>query len=164
MAQKSVMKIPLWGAGDRIVAWAKVSAADFVWLNDFRWNLLRGGYAYRREYSGGGPGVVVYMHRVIMGLQSGDGRQVDHMNRDKLDNRRRNLRIVLRSQQAHNMMRVGNFTSKFRGVSWDARTKRWEAYVHRGGRKFHIGRFEVEEDAAAAARASRLELLSHALD
>lgn len=67
------------------------------------WHVDRHGYVFRRVYVGKrrrGDGVVVsccrdeYLHRIILGLKRGDRRIGDHINRDKLDCRRKNLRIT----------------------------------------------------------------------
>jgi hypothetical protein len=163
------MKIPLYGRKG-IVAWARVSRRDFDWLNENHWNLMANGYAYRRGRNDEGRAEsrrireCIFMHREILGLVKGDGLQVDHVNRDRLDNRRCNLRVVMPRHQGHNIMRHGNFTSQFRGVAWDQKSGRWESYVHVRGRKFSAGRFDSEREAARAAQALRFELLSHAVD
>lgn len=107
---------------------------------------------------------MILMHRFILGLEKGDEFQADHKNRNRLDNRRRNLRKVLRGQQSHNMQRKGDFTSKHRGVSWDKKTNKWVACVHTQGRKHVAGYFVNENEAANAARKIRRQLLSHSLD
>jgi len=56
------------------------------------------------------------MHRLILGLKFGDKREVDHINRDGIDNRKCNLRIVNRNQQNQNRRAVRNRCSKYRGV------------------------------------------------
>jgi hypothetical protein len=156
------MKLPLYGA-DGYVGWADVNAKDFHKFSRYRWNYSRQGYAYRRDYTDGRPGVVWLLHRVIMGLEKGDPRQVDHINGDRLDCRRRNLRIVTRQQQGHNIYRQGDFTSDFRGVSWDKKTGKWVAYCHCQGKKHVAGYFKSERKAAKAAKELRLKLLSHAV-
>jgi HNH endonuclease/AP2 domain len=162
------MKLPLYGGGQgvyaKVVGYALVDKLDYLQLMGHRWNLSRGGYAYRRDYTHGRPGVMFYLHRVIMGLKKGDRRQVDHKNRNRLDCRRENLRIVERGQQGHNIFRRGNFSSAYRGVAWDMRTQKWVAYVHCRGKKHNGGYFKDEKEAAKAARRMRKELLSHALD
>lgn len=162
------MKLPLYGGGQgvhaRIVGYALVDKEDYARLSQHRWNLSRGGYAYRRDYKFGRPGVVFYLHRVILGLVKGDPRQGDHKNRNKLDCRRRNLRVVQPWQNGHNIMRRGNFSSQYRGVSWDKKTDKWVAYVHCRGVRHVAGYFTDEGEAAKAASRLRRELLSHALD
>jgi hypothetical protein len=77
----------------------KVDAEDFARLNDGPWHLAS-GYACRKN------GKAVYMHRRIMGAQK--GQYIDHINGDKLDNRRSNLRFCNQSQNlANSKVRMG---------------------------------------------------------
>ncbi len=99
------MKLPLMKAGSPI-AWAEVDDASHDELSRFRWYLLitRSGmrYAYRVERLPDGRKLSVSMHRQIMGLVRGDGKIVDHINRDSLDNRRGNLRLCTYSENNKN--------------------------------------------------------------
>jgi HNH endonuclease len=91
------------------------------------------------------------MHRVILGL-SDPSIQGDHKNGDTLDNRRANLRQATPSQNARNMKRRGNGTSKFKGVSLDKTRNLWIASIIRkeGYGREHLGRFIREDEAAKA--------------
>ncbi len=121
-----------------------------------RWAVNEG---YARSNMPGRP----YLHRILLGLQPGDRTQVDHEDRDRLNNRRSNLRVATIRQQRHNQ-RSRTGTSSHRGVSFYRRTGRWSAQVKLDGRKHHLGYFDHESDAAAAARAFRLANMSHAVD
>ena len=44
-----------------------------------------------------------YLHREVLGLTPGDGLETDHRNGDRLDNRRSNLRVATRAQNAQNV-------------------------------------------------------------
>jgi hypothetical protein len=90
------------------------------------------------------------MHREIMGLSAGDPRKVDHINHDRLDNRRSNLRIVSKSQDVQNTPKRKGCSSRFKGVCCDQRRGKWVASIQIDGRSRHLGRFEIEEDAARA--------------
>lgn len=123
----------------------------------FTWRLGRTGYAVRWRDGG-----TVYLHRDLLGLARGDAREVDHRNRDKLDNRRSNLRVVTRRENAQNLPSQRG-TSGFRGV---ARTAggRWTAQVKLDGRKRHLGTFATEGAAAAAAAAFRRAHMPHSIE
>jgi hypothetical protein len=93
------------------------------------------------------------LHRVI--LERIIGRQLlsselsDHINCDSLDNRRSNLRIANKQENAHN--RLPNSRSGTRkGFCWFPRDKKWLAYIHIGGKFKFIGLYKREEDAAIA--------------
>lgn len=103
------------------------------------------------------------MHRQVLGMGPEDKRQADHMNRDKLDNRRFNLRIV--EKDGHNKQNVparGGY-SEHRGVSYDKARGKWIAQVKLNGKKWGR-RFDTEGEAAEAARAWRLEHMPFAVE
>jgi hypothetical protein len=81
-----------------------VSAADYEWLMQWKWTAFYPGggnfYAVRTE---GKDRQMIYMHRFILGLHHGDPRTGDHVNSlDTLDNRRKNLRLANKTEQAYN--------------------------------------------------------------
>lgn len=127
-----------------------------------RWHLHSDGYAMRSE----GPRKArrtVYMHREVLGLAASDPRQVDHINRDKLNNRKANLRVIDRAVQQQNRPSWGA-TSNHRGVSWDAQRLKWRAHCWVGGRNHYLGRFDSEQAAAEAAADYRRRHMPYATD
>lgn len=100
-------------------------------------------YAIRESRAGR-----VYMHRLLAG--AGRGEVVDHVNRNGLDNRRKNLRLVTRGQNKLNSPLPKNNKSGFRGVTFDAKKNRWRAFIGYGGALHYLGSFENVEDAARA--------------
>ena len=91
---------------------------------------------------------VVWMHREIMNAVS--GLDVDHRNRNTLDNREENLRIATRSQNCQNKkIRVDN-RSGFKGVTFEANSrgkKHFQARIQVGGKRIRIGRYLTAEEA-----------------
>jgi hypothetical protein len=71
---------------------ALVDDADYDRLARFGWRLVPSGYVVRRERHRGGRRVF-YLHREVVGATHGDLLRVEHINGDKLDNRRANLRV-----------------------------------------------------------------------
>jgi hypothetical protein len=140
--------------------WATVDAADFEWLS--QWNWSAGRYVYRPVHANG-KRTTLMLHRAILGLEHGDERQGDHINRDRFDNRRSNLRIVTGAQNWQNMPSKGK-TSRYRGVSWCKRDRLWLAQGTVDGRNHNLGRYAREEDAATAALSFRRERLPFAVD
>ena len=120
---------------------------NYEWLNQWNWCVADCGsweYAKRIE-----NGKTVYMHRLIMGLSFNDNRQVDHINRNGLDNRENNFRICTNQQNAFNQKSKG-MSSKYKGVGWGKRENKWRARIVINGKDTYLGYFENELDAAAA--------------
>jgi len=142
--------IPVYKHG-QVIARTVVDADDYETLASHRWHLNR-GYVIRWE-SDRGKTVNIMMHREILSCPSGS--QVDHLNHDRLDNRRSNLRIVNNAQNHQNRRH-----SPLRGVARDGR--RWVAQCKVNGVRHIAGRFDTPEQAAAAAAALRQELMPYA--
>lgn len=138
---------------------AIVDDEDFEWLNQWKWYAHKDKKTWyaRRSY---GPRIErksINMHTFIMGLNQ--GQKVDHRNNNGLDNRRDNLRECTNSQNATNSTkRKGNFTSRYKGVSWDKRDKNWRAQIMVDYKKKRIGNFDNEIDAAKAYDRFAIEL------
>lgn len=153
--------MPAWTAvpvrrHGRVVALAWIDAADAEDVLSCRWTLHRGGYAQRGTLRGGVSRVHL-MHRDILGLTHGDGKQADHRNRDRLDNRRSNLRVSTNAENAQNRGRASRGSSRHRGVGWDRSKGKWMARAMLDGKFKFIGYFDNEEEAAKAAADWRRE-------
>jgi len=147
--------LPLRDRHGSVRAHAVVDAADYEWASRWRWWLTNWGYAKRDERIGGRRRAIL-LHRELLGLAPGDGLEGDHINGDRLDNRRSNLRVVTRAGNQQNR-HYGFGASSYRGVSWHKPSGRWRAGAQLGGKQRHLGLFILEEDAAAAAAAFRAE-------
>lgn len=158
-------RVPLLGKDGEVRAFVMFDEADAQWLSQWTWRLVAGSYAGRTEWiRGGGRSQIIFMHRALMGLTRGDPRQVDHVNRDKLDNRRGNLRIVTPAQQSHNRPSPRHARSPYRGVVWIGERQCWQARVRVGGKVHRSPRTRDERQAAEWAREMRARLMTHAED
>ena len=92
---------------------------------------------------------MVYLHKVIL-PDIPKGLMVDHINNNKLDNRKCNLRICTNQQNQWNQKKSIRGTSKFKGVNWYKLYSKWVAKIKFNGKKLHIGYFEDEIHAAMA--------------
>lgn len=88
------------------------------------------------------------LHRYIIKYEGHD--VVDHINSNRLDNRKVNLRIVTRTQNSQNKKSSSNSTSKYIGVCFDKSRNKWAAEIRPEGKKKFLGRFNTEEEAAKA--------------
>lgn len=156
----TAVSIPLHKRDGTVRAHALVDAEDEALIAPHRWRMTNWGYAITGTPA---KGTDRLMHRLLLGLPHGDPRQADHLNRNRLDNRRANLRVVTSAQNAQNTSAKGG-TSAHRGVAWRADTNRWEAYAHLNGCKHSFGCHLLEEDAAEAAQAGRLVLMPYSVE
>ncbi len=136
-------------------AFALVDVSDFAALSKFNWCLAVRGYAARRK-----NGRVIPMHQEITGTKG-----IDHKNRNKMDNRRTNLRVASQLNNTRNRDSLttshnpsGIRTSVFKGVCWSSARKHWRANIGVGGKQKYIGVFASEEAAAKAYDVVALKL------
>ena len=133
---------------------AIVDPEDFDELSKFRWHITKGHTTFyaRRNIYFNGKYSVISMHRLILGLT--DPRiQVDHRNRNGIDNRRFNLRSCDQCEnQGNSKSRHG--ASQFKGVSWHKQRCRWQAAITAHHKRHYLGLFDNELDAAKAYNAA----------
>lgn len=145
-----VGRIPLHDKSGVVVAWATVDLADFARVRESTWSLAKNGYV-RRHVPSSRPKRKETLHRFILGLVPGDGVHTDHKDRDRLNNRRGNLRVGTQADNNQNTSGWSHASSQYRGVCWYARGACWQAEVTLGRKRYYLGRFENELDAARAA-------------
>jgi len=124
---------------------ALVDDEDFENLNIYKWTYTH-GYA-RRDTGTGINRKRIYLHRAIMG---NTGIQIDHINGNRLDCRKSNLRFCTNLQNQYNRGTNKNGTSKYKGVCWITKQNRWRAQIKQSSKNFYIGNFVNEIDAALA--------------
>jgi hypothetical protein len=130
---------------------ALVDDNDFDWLNQWKWcAAFNGGLwrAIRTKYDNNIK-TTVFMHREIMGLCGDGGQEVDHRNRNGLDNRRDNLRVCNHSENVCNR-KVQKHTSIYKGVYWNTSRKGWQALIRSNLKSHYLGVFNSEVLAAKA--------------
>jgi len=129
---------------------AIVDDCDYDYLMQWKWCFDQ-GYAIRMDGSKS-PRRKLLMHREILrrsGFQ--DFEQVDHIDRDRLNNCRSNLRPATASQnQCNHPVKRANNTNNFKGVNYIARDNKWEARIQVEGRQKSLGTYEDIIEAAHA--------------
>lgn len=153
--------IPLNGRAG-IKGYAYVDQEDYASLSRRPWFLHHSGYVQGRLTV---DGPMVLLHRVILGVLDQPRVQVDHIDEDKLNNRRANLRLATGAQNAQNRRRPHrDGTSGYRGVSYHAPTGKWRGVCKVGGKKCSAGYFDSAEAANEALVALRARVMPFSAD
>jgi hypothetical protein len=119
---------------------------DFAIVRRYRWVYDMG---YVRM--GGCGKQRLFLHNLLLGLGRGiNGMFVDHINQDRLDNRRNNLRIATKSQNGMNRYAQSNNTTGYKGVGFMPQNGKYRARIKINGQEFHIGLYATAELAAHA--------------
>lgn len=129
---------------------AIIDDEDFEWLNQWKWTYSYNGYAYRRVSLGYDNGKrkrgIIFMHRAI--INTPVGMDTDHINNNRLDNRKSNLRACTKTQNRRNQLKTRG-TSKYKGVRLH-KCGKWQAGITIKNIPIYLGLFDNEHDAATA--------------
>lgn len=140
-----------------------VDNEDFDFLNQWKWNISTSGYANRSQYIKLGVkkygSKVIRMHRLINNTP--DGFFTDHINQNKLDNRKSNLRTVTKSQNGFNRPKQLNNSSGVKGVTPHSQRRGWTSEIMIQGKRFYLGYFTIFSDAVNARK--KAEQTYHAI-
>ena len=133
--------------------WAILDCEDYYRYGSLKWSVAgKDGKYYPIRGVRVGPREIRLksLHRVIMKAKK--GKLIDHRNGNSLDARRANLRRATNSQNSYNRQKTKTrkSTSKYRGVTYFRRTKRWLAQIKYRGKSRYLGYYENESDAARA--------------
>ena len=144
MSRRKTIKVPL-NRGK----FALVDAADFKLVGGCAWFCLKNGYAVRNVWNpitkkASGE----YMHRLIAGTPP--GMHTDHINGDKLDNRRCNLRICTRFGNMKNLKLSKANKTGFKGVDFQKSHGRFRAQIMSNRILYHLGGFDAAQEAGHA--------------
>lgn len=119
-------------------------------LASLNWSVASHGYVNRRN----GKHHVYLLHRVV--LERIIGRPLihseiaDHVDQNKLNNQRSNLRLASHSLNHANQGLQKNNTSGYRGVSFSMRSNRWSARIKVNQNQINLGTYKTPDEAAEA--------------
>ena len=148
----------------------KVTLVDddiYEQICDKKWNAIEPveGYFYagRCEHidtiNGKQNNQILFLHRWITNPPK--GYCVDHINGNGLDNRRENLRVCSPRQNQQNRKKI--HSSKYPGVSWNKRSARWDARIMVKGKRYYLGTYIDEREAAMAYEQACRDLVGEEL-
>ena len=121
---------------------ALCDAEDYEKVKDNKWCYIAGGYAVSRiKYN------LTYMH--ILVSKPPFGLIADHINRNKLDNRKQNIRFVTPLQNSKNQNKRVGCISKYKGVC-STRSGKFRAEICSNYKRTRLGVFDTEVEAAMA--------------
>jgi hypothetical protein len=124
-----------------------VDNEDYDYLSQYKWRLSSDGYAVRSVRENGKYKFII-MHREIN--KTPKGLQTDHIDGNKLDNRKCNLRNSTQGQNQHNRKSNTGSSSQYKGVSWYKRSNKWRSVIRINGIQKQLGCFDNEIEAAKA--------------
>lgn len=128
---------------------------DYERVKNYVWHIDSGGYVITKAKE---TNKIIKIHRLILELLDSPGNiEVDHINRDKADNRKQNLRIANRSQNCINQISNVN-TSGTVGVYWNKSANKWCSQINKDNVRYYLGSYDDISDAINARKNAEKKL------
>jgi len=128
---------------------AMVDEDRLLEVSKYNWSIHGGGYAQTSyKYK------LILMHRLLFP----ELHQIDHIDGNRLDNRKQNIRECNESQNQANRGKTRLNTSGFKGVSWSNKSGKWCVKIGFRGNKIHLGLFSCLKQAALTYNNKAIEL------
>lgn len=128
---------------------------DLPLIQSRNWYKDKDGYLVSCYYYAGQRRFVRF-HRIVMNAKEDE--VVDHINHNRTDNRKRNLRVCKRAENDRNRGLYATNTSGISGVHFDKKRNKWIASITYNRRRIFIGRFLHKEEAIRARLLKEAEL------
>lgn len=122
-----------------------IDASDLPRVQEHGWS-----YNRPRDYIFANSRLIKYVPLSRFILEAPPELEVDHINHDRLDNRRCNLRFATRQENCANTRPTLHCSSGYKGVSFCKQTGKWRAFASLNGRSTTVGRFDTPKEAAVA--------------
>lgn len=127
---------------------AIIDLDDVDKAKDIKWCMTHNGYVSNRHSK-------QLLHRLVMNCP--DDMVIDHINHNRLDNRKSNLRVCTQHQNNINKSFMSNNTSGVIGVHWNKSNNKWRSRIKYNGRQIHLGYFNTKEEAIQARINAEIE-------
>lgn len=135
---------------------AFVDDEDYEYLSQMKWSLMANGYAICGRKIQGIDKKSNMMHRLVINAKK--GQIVDHIDRNRINNTKQNLRFVSIEQNCHNSSKRKNAKNKFKGTVYRERVNAYESRCKMFGKHNNLGTYKTEIAAAYAYNKKALEL------
>lgn len=135
--EDGVCKIIIRDRSQNEICNAIIDTCDYDRVKEYKWSLLK-KYVYNKKMG--------WLHRFILRKDC----NIDHINRNGLDNRKCNLRPTNASLNAANSKLNSRNNSGYKGVSWFKNAKLWRAYITVNGKFISLGYYKKQKEAAMA--------------
>lgn len=128
---------------------AQVDDEDYENLNQWKWRAsFKDGRWYAVRMEGFPERKIICMHRQV--INAPVGHEVDHCDRNSLNNCTSNLRICSREENSWNRGKQKNNKSGFKGVIWNKLCKKWQSGIVVNKKYIYLGLFQDPVEAARA--------------
>ena len=147
ITNSNISEVLLYNAKGREIARTIIDTEDIQKIINYTWCLSGNGYAVSWV-----DGRMIYLHRFLSSTP--EGMNTDHINTERLDNRKSNLRYATNAENSHNIVSTRG-SSKYKGVCF-LKTKKWPlkkpwlSYITCNKKKKYLGYFATQEEAATA--------------
>lgn len=137
---KNYAEISLYDKNCKEITQTKIDIMDIrcCKLEDYKWHLGYNGYAVTNTYEGD-KRIILKLHQLIIGKKK--GLVIDHINHDRLDNRKQNLRHCTIAENCRNQKK------KDVGVTWHKVAKKWHAEIIYNKKRYYLGLFKDKKEA-----------------
>jgi len=136
---------------------ALIDDEDFSLVTRYTWRAVSMGNMWYAHSGDSRDGDFVTMHQLIFGDLPGF--EIDHKDRDGLNNQRYNLRHATHAQNNANKPAQSNNNSGYKGVSWHRKARKWMAQLNVNGQHFYLGLHDTPKQAALVYNQKAKELL-----
>jgi hypothetical protein len=151
LLEEHICRILLFDRKCKQIGEAIIDREDIEKCKGRKWRLNKDGYVVTGLLE-------IYLHHVILGTQPSKAFDPNHIDGNKLNNRRSNLRICTRSQNHANRQVFINNISGFKGVSFHKKENKWRAQICKNYQRYELGEFADKYDAAKAYNNAAIHL------
>lgn len=139
--ENDICKIQIYDKNHKFKCQAIIDTEDYEKVKDYKWHTKPDNYVTN--------GKIGSLSRIVMNVTD-KSIEVDHINHDKLDNRKENLRICRHNGNGKNQQIPKNNTSGHKGVIKAQTEGKWIAQIRANGQLHYLGTFNTKEEAAKA--------------